>query len=350
MQTRRDLLVSAAAAGLALATPSIIRASDKRFDGITLNLNGFGGDFDRIMKETVADPLKAETGLSVTYAPGGSSAAVAKTIATPDNPPFDIVLCDSPSVPELLKADMIQPISTDEVPNAANLIPGLPEFDDRGLPFMIASSGVTYNTEAVNEPVASYADLARPGLKGEVALFNLENTGGILYLLALAESNGGGVDNIDPAFDALEKIKPNIVTLTSSTTSLIQLFEQREASAGALWNGRVFAMQKAGQPMAMVTPTEGLYSLMSYYNPIKGSKNPDAVRAYLDRALSDEAIGAIASFFRYGPTTSISLPSDVAKDIVSFGKDGLGKIRKLDWTKVAEARPGWMERFNQAMR
>ena len=350
MHTRRDLLTTAAAAGIALAAPAIVRASDKRFDGITLNLNGFGGDFDRIMKETVADPLKAETGLAVTYAPGGSSAAVAKTIATPDNPPFDIVLCDSPSVPELLDADMIESVGADQVPNVKNLVPGLPEFGTHGLPFMISSSVVTYNTEDIDEPVTSYADLARPGLKGEVALFNLENTGGILYLLALAESNGGGVDNIDPAFDALQEIKPNIVTLTSSTTSLIQLFEQREATAGALWNGRVFAMQKAGQPMAMVTPTEGLYSLMSYYNPIKGSKNPDAVRAYLGRALSDEAIGAIASFFRYGPTTSVALPDKVAKDIVTFGPEGLGKIKKLDWAKVAEARPGWMERFNRAMR
>ncbi|MBB4303213.1 putative spermidine/putrescine transport system substrate-binding protein [Rhodobium orientis] len=347
MQTRRTFLVSTVAAGAVLAAPAIVRA--KPFDNVTLTLNGFGGDFDRIMKETVADPLKAETGLDVTYAPGGSSAAVAKTIATPDNPPFDIVLCDSPSVPELIKADMIDPVTPDKVPNVANLLPGLPEFGQHGVPFMISSSVITYNTEETQTPIASYADLARPDLEGRVALFNLENTGGVLYLLAMAEANGGGIDNIDPAFAALERIKPNIVTLTSSTVSLIQLFEQREATAGALWNGRVFAMQNAGQPMAMVAPSEGIYSLMSYYNPIKGTKHPEAVATYLNKALSDEAIGAIANFFRYGPTTTVDLPKAVADTIITFGPEGRAKIKTLDWTKIAEKRSGWIERFNRTM-
>ena len=350
MQNRRQFLGTAASLALGVTAPSIVRASNQRFSGITLNINGFGGDFDRIMKETIAAPLEAETGLKVTYAPGGSSAAVAKVIATPNNPPFDIVMCDSPSMPELIKAKAISPVTAAEVPNAKKLLPGLREFGDNGLPFMISSSVITYHTKRISQPIASYEDLARENLRGEVALFNLENTGGILYLMAMAEANGGSVENMDPAFKLLKAIRPNIVTLTSSTVALIQLFEQEEALAGALWNGRVYSMQNAGHPMAMVTPAEGLYSLMSYVNPIKGSKHPEAVQAYLNRALSDDAIGAIASFFRYGPTTDIKLPETVAKDIVTYGPGGRAKLKQLDWWKVAEYRPAWMERFNREMR
>lgn len=350
MQTRRQFLATSAALGAAISSPAIVRAASRRFEGVTLNINGFGGDFDRIMTETIAQPLEAETGLKVAYAPGGSSAAVAKVVATPDSAPFDIVLCDSPSMPELIRADVVAPVTASNVPNAAKLLPGLREFGDAGLPFMISSSVITFNTEDVETSVGSYADLGRDDLKGKVALFNLENTGGLLYLMALAEANGGGVDNMDPGFEALARIRPNIVTLTSSTVALIQLFEQREATAGALWNGRVFAMQQAGEPMAMVTPAEGLYSLMSYASPIKGTKHPEAVMAYLDKAMSDEAIGAIATFFRYGPTTDVALPEAVAKDIVTYGPSGLEAIKKLDWVKVAALRPQWMERFNREMR
>ena len=350
MRTRRQFLATSAAIGAAMSCPAVLRAADRKFEGITLNINGFGGDFDRIMTETIAKPLEAETGLKVTYAPGGSSAAVAKVIATPDNPPFDIVLCDSPSMPELIRADAIAPVTAQEVPNASKLLPTVREFGDAGLPFIISSSVITYNTETIKTPIESYADLARGDLKDKVALFNLENTGGLLYLMALAEANGGGVDNMDPAFEALAKIRPNIVTLTSSTVALIQLFEQREAAAGALWNGRVYAMQKAGEPMAMVTPTEGLYSLMSYASPIKGTKHPEAVMAYLNRAMSDAAIGGLATFFRYGPTTDVSLSEDVSKDIVTYGSAGLKAVKKLDWTKIAAVRPQWMERFNREMR
>jgi len=344
---RRTFLKGVASA--AIAAPLPLRAQSNRFDGVTLNVNSYGGDYDRIMAETIAKPLAERTGIKVVYTPGSSTAAVAKILAAPGAAPFDIVLCDSPNMPDLIKAQVIDPVSVDAVPSAKKLLPKMREFGELGLPYSIASIVLTYNTKHLTTPIESYFDLAQPALKNRVAMFNLENTGGMLYFIALAEAGGGSVDNVDPAFAALSKLKPNIISVTPTTVSLVQMIEQEEAWAAALWDGRIHALRRAGRPMVLVRPREGVYSLLSYASPVKGSKYPEAVRAYLDQAMSDDAIAGLAKFFKYGPTTSVDLGQD-GHDIITYGESAVAQIRTVDWTKVSEHRADWLNRFNREMR
>jgi len=337
------------AAGL-IAAPGLLRAETRQFEGVVLRLNGYGGDYDRIMTETIAKPLAEKTGMQVIYTPGTGAAAIAKIIASPSNPPYDLIICDSPAMPDLIKAQAIEKVTAAEIPAISKIRPHVREFDDYGLPFSISSMVPTYNTDKVKQPLRAFADLGRPDLKGRVAIFNLENTGGLLQFLALADSNGGSVDNVDPAFEALKRLKPNITAITPSTVNLVQLLEQEEALAAGMWDGRVYAMRKSGKPMALVEPTEGLYALRSYVSPVKGSKHPEAVKAYLQQAISDEAVAGIANFFRYGPATDVKLDASVSSDILTYGEPGIAKIKPVDWTKVAMHRSDWLTRFNREMR
>ena len=69
---RRSFLSCLAGSAFALAAPAVVRAQSKRFEGITLNLNSFGGDYDRLLAEHVARPLEQRTGLKVVYQSGTS--------------------------------------------------------------------------------------------------------------------------------------------------------------------------------------------------------------------------------------------------------------------------------------
>ena len=53
---RREILQLAGASAATLAAPTIVRAQTKRFEGITIRTNGYGGDYDRILKEYGGDP------------------------------------------------------------------------------------------------------------------------------------------------------------------------------------------------------------------------------------------------------------------------------------------------------
>src|SRR5207248_3039323 len=112
---KRRQLLSLTAATSALAFPAILRAQDKRFAGITLRMNGYGGDWDRIILEKIGQPLERKTGLQVTITPGTTTAALAKLLASPDDPAFDIIMMDSPAMPELVRTQAVRPVTTSDV-------------------------------------------------------------------------------------------------------------------------------------------------------------------------------------------------------------------------------------------
>jgi putative spermidine/putrescine transport system substrate-binding protein len=349
MMQRRTFLGLTALSTFSVAAPAVVRAQGKRFEGVTLNLNGYGGDYNRLLTEYVAKPLEARTGLKVSYQSGTVQSAVAKLIASRENPPFDLIMADSPNIPELIKNDIIEPVSAAEVPNIRKLLPKVREFGDYGVPFLTNSVILTYNTKLVKEPIASYTDLARPDLKDRVGLLTPENTGGLLSLIAFGESNGGGLDNMEPAFKALAAMRSNISTVTPATVNLLQLFEQEEVWAGPFFDGRTYSMRAKGKPMATVVPKEGVYSLFNYLNPVKGAGKREAMLAYIEQALSDEAVGPLVDFFRYGPCTDIKLSEAVSKDVVLSGATR-DRMKPVDWAKVAEKRGAWAADFNRAMR
>src|SRR4051794_2228217 len=119
---RRTFLQAAGASAATIGAPAIIRAQSKRFEGVVIRTNGYGGDYDRILKEYVAKPLEESTGLKVEYQASTMAAAVAKFIASRDNPPFDMLMADSPNLPELMSAGVAEQLTVKEVPNIAKLL------------------------------------------------------------------------------------------------------------------------------------------------------------------------------------------------------------------------------------
>ena len=345
---RRSFLQLAGASTATIAAPAILRAQTKRFDGITIRTNGYGGDYDRILKEYVAKPLEERTGLKVEYQASTLAAAIAKLIASRDNPPFDMLMADSPNIPQLMTADIIEPLTAKDVPNVSKLLPKVREFGDFGIPFLTNAIILTYNSNLLKQPVASFADLARPDLKGRVGMLTPENTGGLLTMIALAESNGGSLDNMEPGFAALAKMRENISATTPATVNLLQMFEQEEIWTGPYFDGRVYSMRAKGKPMVSVIPKEGVYALYNYLVPVKGGKNREAVLAYMNEGLSDKAVGALVEFFRYAPCTNVPLSAAVAKEVVVLA--ARDSLKPVDWAKVAKIRGDISERFNKAMR
>ncbi|MGY4627085.1 extracellular solute-binding protein [Bradyrhizobium sp. USDA 4486] len=343
---RRTFLSAVAAI---IAAPAIVRAQSKKFDGIVLNINGYGGDWDRLLNEYVAKPLRKRTGLQVKYQPGQASAAVAKLIASKDNPPFDIIMADSPNMPDIIANDVVEKITEAEVKNLAKLKPAVREFGAYGVPYLTNAIILACNSRYVKQPLSSYSDLARADLKGKLALISPENTGGLLTLLGIGAATGGDVDHLAPAFSFLSAIRANVATTSPATTNLAQLYQQEEVWAGPFWDGRTYSIRQSGTPLATILPKEGVFGLLNYLNLVKNSKNREAALAYIDQQLSDEAIAPMVEFFRYSPVTKIAISDAVGKDLV-FKGDALDGFKKVDWEKVAKSRSLWSEEFNKAIR
>lgn len=348
---RRNFIKSTTA--MLVGVPTVLGASayaeEKKFANVAININGYGGQYTELFKKNTVDPLNGATGLSVVTQDETSGATVAKLLALRDDPPYDVILVDSPNIPNLIEHDLIDPVGLQDLPNLKKVIAARREFGDYGIPFLSNSTIITYNSDLIKVPIESYKDLEKEELKGKVGLINPENNVGMMTVIALAEANGGSLDNMQPAYDALRRMKDNIAAITPSTVTMIELYQHNEVQVGPFWDGRIYAMRASGHPMVSVIPKEGIYFLNNYLVPVKNSKKKEAALAYINQALTDRNVGALVEALHYPPCTDIHLEPGLSKDIVGYG-DQAALVKKIDWKKVSQKRAEIIENFTKATR
>lgn len=349
MKRRSFLALAAASAASSLAAP-YVQAQAKKFAGVTLRINGYGGAYDAALTEGVARPLEEKFGLKVEYIAGQTQADMVKLIVNKDNPPFDLFMGDSPHMVEVTKAGVVEPITASDAPAISRILPGFREFGDFGAPFSVASVVPVYNSKHIKEPLKSYSDIARPDLKDRVVIPTQSSTANSLMLLAIAEKNGGSISDMEPAFKIMGAAKPNIMALAQTNVAQVQFFANEEAYAGIFWDGRAHELRTKNVPIVTVVPPEGIYAVSSYINIVKGTKYREAANAYVDQMLSDQGMLALPRVLRYGITTGIKLPEDIAKELLFNSQERFALKKKIDWPALMANRNGWIERLNKELR
>ncbi|MEY9161073.1 extracellular solute-binding protein [Bradyrhizobium japonicum] len=348
MKRRTFLKFSMAAAGGALAAP-YVHAQSKKFAGITLRMNGFGGKWDAALLKAAA-PLEEKHGLKVQMDTGTQSAQLIKLLAQKDDPPFDVFQGDSPYMIELARNGMIEEIKVSDVPNIKRILPGFREFGDYGVPFSLTSMGPAYNPKFVKPALTSYSDLARPDLKGRVVVFPATSSPGSLFLLGLAEENGGSISNMEPAYKVLEAAKSNIVALAQSTTPQMQMYQAEEVYAGVFWKYGTYQLNSKGFPIEFVVPPVGIYSVTTYLNIVKSTKFSEAAHALAEQFLSDGGMLAIAEGTRSDIATDFKLPEELRNNVVFASPERIAQKKKIDWKAWEEGHSARIERFNRIIR
>lgn len=348
MIRRRDFLAGGTGAAL-LCRPNVVRAQTKPFSGVVLRCNGYGGDYERVLIQSVAEPVEARLGVKLQFTAGNVQADVARLIATKDDSPFDLFMCDSPQMAQLAPAGVLERTTMSDLPALARVLPGFREFGDYGVPYSVANFVPVFNSARVKPGFTAYADIARPDMRDRLIVSAAPLGSTALLILALAESNGGSIDNTDPAFEILRRAKPNVVSLYSTMVTPVQQLESEEAWGGVFWDGRAFALRKAGKPIETVVPREGIYSVTSYMSVVSGTRQRAAAIAVLDQLLSDQGMSGLPKFFRYGPTTDVVLPPEVRQDVLINSSERLAMKRPINWPRVGGLRAGWVDRFNRVM-
>ncbi|MCO6419829.1 extracellular solute-binding protein [Siccirubricoccus sp. KC 17139] len=339
--------IGSLAAASALAAPAV-HAQQRQFAGVTLRMNGYGGTYDRTLTDHVLKPLEERTGLKVIVTASNSAADVVRLISNSGRPHLDLLMTDSPLMPDLVRANVIEAFGTAEVPNTARLLPGLREFGEHGAPFSLATIIPVFNSDTVRTPLTRYSDIARPDLRGKVVTFGTNLGPALLALLALAEENGGSVTNIAPGLRVLSAARPNIVSLASSTVQELQLLRQGEAQAGLFWDGRALELRKSGTPIQTVVPETGVYSIATYMNVVRDGRNKEAALAVVSQLLSDEGMLGLPSTLRYAPTTDVAL-GEYAPEVLFNSPERVALKKPVDWVALMTQRSALIEEMNKVL-
>jgi spermidine/putrescine-binding protein len=306
----------------------------------------FGGTFADNSKKCHAAVFEKATGASVKYVLGSSVQTAAKLRAAGARAEVDVAYMDSQIVKQMEAEGLLQPLDAPKIDHWADLYDASRDKDAYWVSMMFAGTVITYNTNLVKTPPASWADLWKPEWKGKLAIPDISGTSGQQFLMAAARLNGGSIENIDPGFEAIKKLKPNVQMMYTQPDQIIPLFERGDIAVAVWYTDRTGAAAAKGVPVAAAYPKEGAIGIVPTVSVPKSSQKRELAQKYIAVLLSPEGQLCFAQTQFAGPTNKkVRLPADLGK-LVPYG-DIVQQMYFPDTDVVAKKFPEWSERWGR---
>jgi spermidine/putrescine-binding protein len=253
---------------------------------------------------------------------------------------------DSQIVKQMKAEGLLQPLEPAKIDHWGDLYDASRDKDGYWVSMMFAGTIITYNTNLVKTPPTSWADLWKPEWKGKLAIPDISGTSGQQFLMAAARLNGGSVENIDPGFEAIKKLKPNVQMMYTQPDQIIPLFERGDIALAVWYTDRTGAAALKGVPVAAAYPKEGAIGIVPTVSVPKASQKRELAQKYIAVLLSPEGQLCFGQTQFAGPTNKkVQLPADLAK-LVPYGP----LVQRMffpDTDLVARKFPEWSERWGR---
>jgi putative spermidine/putrescine transport system substrate-binding protein len=340
--SRRSLLKISGAATLGtLAAPSILRAQTTEL------VIGCAGSHTAWMEQIVTPHMKEAIGADILFEGTKSSVNLEKMSSNADAPYLSVVQMDDPVMIQAVEAGLLTPITADAVPNMTDLRPDAVHMDGMWCNYVQPWAGVAFNSEFRPEGVGSWAELWSDAARGQLIIPSLQNTEGMWTLFSAAMLQTGmpfseAQYEIDAAFEKLEALKPNLLSVYTTMSQAFNLLEQGEITMlSGNFSSYALPRKATGVPVDLAAPSEGIFAMPSGICLVKGGPNPELAEAYVNEMLGPEMQAAIADF-------ASSVPANTTVTAGAIIPDGV-PIYSPDWAFVSANRREWIERFDKLM-
>jgi putative spermidine/putrescine transport system substrate-binding protein len=353
--TRRTMLGAGLFAGASFAlkacgvAPSSTTASSGT--GGSLITTCFAGSWEQFYRQVLVPAFVQETGGNASITPMVSLEQVAQLTATPKSPPFDLVLLDEGPFNAASKDQLFEKFPTDLVSNYADVLPELKNSEGWGPTTGVQVMGIAYNPKLVSTPPTSWKDLWSAQYKGRVSMQGMKTTQGTSFMVQVAKMNGGSETVIEPAFVALQELKPNFAGIASNAGALATLFQQEEVVIAPHDLNNVIALKQKGADIDWVMPKEGGIALRPAQQIVKNTGvDLQLSTAFINAALSQKVQQAMASepYYFVPSNRNISLSGLLEEKLASSSSAKvLEKLVLLNWQEINKNRTDWIERFDR---
>lgn len=340
MMIARNLLLGSA---LVLAF-----AANAQAETPTLYIGGYGGTFEKTMREQVIPPFEKAHNVKIEYVAGNSTDTLAKMQAQKSKPPFDVMLLDDGPMYQAIELGFCKPL-TDLPVGEIYDIARFPE--DKAIAVGVVGTGLMYNKDYFDKQgwaaPTSWADLADSKFKGKVVIPPVNNTYGLHALIMAAQMNGGGETNVDPGFDMfIDKINDNVLAYEPSPGKMTELFQSEQAVLGVWGTGRVHSFAKTGFPVAFVYPEEKAVTLLAVACAVEKPDASPLANELVKEMLTPRVQELMVTEYGYGPVNKgVEVPED-ARGFIPSGET-VGQLYNPDWNVINKERENWTKRWNR---
>lgn len=284
--------------------------------------------------------FEKETGIKVVAVTQASSGeGLVKLQAMKEKPTVDVWFTTS-SVAERARQDdkLFAPLPVKDMRNWNDVLAGARN------PYFVAAYyyplSIIYRPEMVPKPITSWSELWEPAFRNKLGVPDMAMFQGRMLLIA-ALLNGGGETNVNPGFEALKRLKPNVVMFYNSDAQARQALAQGEIGVLVAPPSQAKRMLDQGIKVEIVSPkpTPMMYDVMMLVR--SGKETMGA--AFIDFMIGTDAQKLISAQLNMGPVNRAAPPAESLKaalpkpgDDVSFDEGLLNK-------EIG----AWTERFNR---
>ncbi|MET3661177.1 ABC transporter substrate-binding protein [Aquamicrobium ahrensii] len=345
-RSKRNFLALAGAGAVAVAAGAgRARAQTKEL------YVGIYDDISDVLKRVWIEPFEQEYGVKVHMSAGSSLDKLAKMRAEASNPRHSVMMMDDAVINQARQLGLTEPLTTSALPALAEVYPQYVLEDGHGVGIAIHYVSMAYNTAMT--PPSSWRDLWREDLKRQVLIPSINLTNGVMMLIMAAALGGDKSVSeaqyaIDPGFEQIKALKPNLVDMFSNTASALNLLVQGEAKIAAPFYGKnINRFTREGAPVAISLPEEGPFAGINGACLVKNAPDPELAARFLDFGLRAEVQSALATGAISGPVNSRATMPEELRKLVPFQPQDIERMNFLDWTHINKERSAWTERWNQ---
>lgn len=314
----------------------------------TLYVAGYGGSFEKTMRDEVIADFEKKHGVKVEYVAGNSTDTLAKLQAQKGNQQIDVAIVDDGPMYQAIElgfCGQVQNLPTADLYDTARFK------DDRAVAIGFVATGLMYNKKFFEEKgwaaPTSWNDLKDPKYKGLIVIPPINNTYGLYTLLMFAKMNGGGEKNVESGFDIMKKdVNPNVLAYEPSPGKMTELFQSGQAALAVWGTGRVQSFANTGFPVDFVYPKEGAVSLLASACPIEKPNASPIASEFIKAMLEPKIQLILLKDYGYGPVNKkVEVPAELGK-MAPIGERA-ASLYNPDWTSINAKRDEWTKRWNR---
>jgi putative spermidine/putrescine transport system substrate-binding protein len=324
---RRALLAGGAVLGFA---PSLMRRAGA---AETCVVGTWGGDYARLLRENIDDPILKPNGIDVIQDVGDETPRYTKMAAQRVLPrgAVDVACLGAINGYRATDAGLVEPLDETKVPNLKHVQPNLRAA--AFVPHIYSAQVIVYNSTTVADPPKSFADLLDPKWKGKIGMVS---TVAPWVMMGASLLESGTTTDFDKAKAFMLKLNANGLRLYPETDSLAPAYKSGEIDVGVIWLARTFMWQNAGFPVKGQFPTEGSILYVSGMVVPKNAPNKEAAFKCMNAMLEPSAQQGFAAHMGYLPTVDDAPLSGSVGEQLAF-PDPKPKLVTPDYAVISKS-------------
>jgi len=341
--SRRTML----AGSTLLAAPPILSRRSQAAEQCVVGT--WGGDYARLLRENIDDPILKPAGINVIQDIGDENPRISKLYAQSKLPrgTDDIACVGAQNGYRVTDAGLIEALDEQKVPNLKHVHQNLrmPAF----VPHIYSAQVLVYNPEVVKDPPQSLSDLLDPKWNGKVGV--VSQGGNAWLIMAASLLLSGTTTDFDKAKEFVLKLNANGLRLYPQTDSLAPAFKSGEINVAVIWLARSFMWQNDGFPVKGTFPKEGAVLYVSGMVLPKNAPDKDAAYKYMNAMLEPSAQQGFAANMGYLPTVDNAPLSGKVGEQLAF-PETMPRLVPPDYPVLSKAIPDlndwWVKNIQHA--